>query len=91
MSIHRGEIQKALVNGIRHQCRRVLFQNQKHLARQLAVGVIMRAAQNPGRAKPFRLETGRAGFDTVFFRLPIGGNHNAVASSSPTDPHRTPF
>ena len=51
----------------------------------------MRAAQNPGRTKPFGLETGRAGFDAVFFRLPVGGYHNAVAPSSPADPHRTPF
>jgi len=56
---------------------------KKHLARQLAVGVILRAAQNPGRTKPLGLETGRAGFDAVFFRLPVGGYHNAVAPSSP--------
>ena len=91
MGIHAGKIQKSLVNRIWHQRRRILFQNQKHLARQLAVGVIMRAAQETVRAKPFRLETGRAGFDAVFFRLPVGGNHNAVAASAAADPHRTPL
>jgi hypothetical protein len=51
----------------------------------------MRAAQDTVRAKPFRLETGRAGFDAVFFRLPVGRNHDAVAAPAAANPHRTPL
>ena len=91
MRVHAGKIQKPLVNGIRHQRRRVLLQNQKHLARQLAVGVIVRAAQDAGRAKPFRLETGGAGFDAVFLRLPVRRNHDAVAAPAAANPYRTPL
>ena len=89
--VHAGKIQKALVNGVGHERRRVLFQDQKHLAGQFAVGVIMRTAQDTGRAKPFRLKTGRAGLDAVFLRLPVGRNNDAVAAPATADPHRTPL
>ena len=91
MGIHRGEIQKPLINRIRHECWRVFFKNQKHLARQFAVGVIMRTAQHTSRTKPFRLETGRARLDAVFLRQPVCRNHNAVAASPATDPNRAAF
>ena len=91
VGVHAGKIQKSLVNGIWHQSRRVLFQDQKHLARQLAVGVIMRAAQDTVRAKPLRLKTGRAGFDAVFLGLPVGRNHDAVSAPPSANPHRTPL
>ena len=51
----------------------------------------MGAAQDAGWAKPFRLETGRAGLDAVFLRLPVGRNHNAVAAPAATNPHGPAF
>jgi hypothetical protein len=39
----------------------------------------------------FRFKTSGAGFDAIFFRLPVGGNHNAIAAPAATDPHRTPL
>jgi hypothetical protein len=51
----------------------------------------VRFAQYAVGTKPLGLETSCAGFNAVFLRLPIGGNHDAVAAPAATHPNWTPL
>ena len=51
----------------------------------------MRFAQNPARTEPRRLEARHAGFDAEFFRVPVGGDDEAVAAPPAADPHGAAF
>ena len=51
----------------------------------------MRFAKDATWTKPLCLEASRAGLDAEFLRLPIGGNHDAVAAPTATHPNWTPL
>ena len=91
MFVHGGEIQKALVNGIRDERGRIFLQDQEHLPGQFAVGVVVRLAQDAAGAKAFGFKAGGAGLDAVFLGEPVGGDDDAVAAPAAADPHRAAF
>ena len=86
--VHRGEIEKTLVNRDGHECRGIFFEDMEHLCRKPPVFVIVRPAQNPLRAKPLRFEARHAGFDAEFFCRAIGGDDDAVPAPAAADPDR---
>ena len=87
MVVHRGEIEKSLINRDRHERGRILFQHVKHLRGNAAVFVIMRAAQNTTGTNPSGLKARHARLDAEFFGRPVGRDDNAVAAPSAADPH----
>ena len=89
--VHRGEIQKTFVDGIRDERGRVFLQNQEHLPGQFAVGIVMRFAENAIGTETLRLEAGGAGLDAVFLGEPVGGDDNTVATPAAADPDGTAF
>ncbi len=89
--VHAGKIQKALVDGIGHEGGRVFLQDQEHLAGQLAVGVIVRFAEDAVGAKALGLEAGGAGLDAVFFGEAVGGDDDAVAAPAAANPDGPAF
>ena len=86
-AVHRGEIEEAFVNRNWHQRRRIFLQHAEHFPRDVAVGIVMRPAQDSARTNPLRLKARHAGLDTEIFRRRVGRNHYAVAAPPAADPH----
>ena len=87
-AFHRGEIEEALINRSRQQCRRIPLHHAKHLARYAAVIIVVRLDQNTVWTKPLGLEASRTGADTVTFGLVVGSDDDAITGSPATDPYR---
>ena len=88
VALHRGEIQKALVDRRREQRRRVPFHHAEHVAGDAPVVVVVRLGQHAVRAEALGLEAGGAGPDAEALGQAVGGDDDAVARAPAADPHR---
>ena len=89
VALHRGEIQKALVDRRRQQRRRVPLHHAKHVAGDAAIVVVVRLGQDAVRAEAPGLEAGGASLDAEALGQAVGGDDDTVAFAAAADPHRS--